>query len=69
MNKLDQTITDLWHLSRTALAGMPTVPTRHDRRQYVMQELKRTYPDQIEGMKHKHVWFQVCEVTSPTKSI
>lgn len=37
---LDSTIYDLWHISRTALAGQPTVITRQDRIVYVMNELK-----------------------------
>jgi hypothetical protein len=61
MNKtlLQQAITDLWHTSRTALAGQSLNPSRYDRMQYVKRELNRTYPQLIDGMTGKAVWFAI----------
>lgn len=66
---LELAIINLWHISRTALAASPTVPSRYDRMIYVKNELTRTYPELIAGMKSKHVWFKIEDVTSPTQLI
>lgn len=55
--RLDQTICDLWNISRTALSGQDT--SRHSRMIYIKQELNRTYPKLIEGMTNKQVWFAI----------
>lgn len=55
--KLQLAITELWHTSRTALAGK--VPSRYDRMQYVKSELNRSYPPLIDGMKAKDLWFAI----------
>lgn len=65
---LDQTITDLWHISRTALSGMSTVASRYDRMIYVRNELKNRYPELITSFEgsEKKLWFYLEEKLSPT---
>ncbi len=63
---LKDAIIDLWHLSKTALAGSGTVPSRSDRMSYVKKELIRSYPKLIEGKSPKTIWLDIEEVTSPT---
>lgn len=58
---LNQAISELWHVSRTALAGQATVPSKYDRMIYVKKSLKEHYPALIEGMMSKHVWFAIEE--------
>lgn len=58
---LNQAISELWHISRVALAGQATVPSKYDRMIYVKNELKRSYPELIDGMMSKHVWFAIEE--------
>ena len=55
--KLDQTICDLWNISRTALAGKDC--KNYDRMQYVKTEIKRSYTELIEGMTNKQIWFAI----------
>jgi hypothetical protein len=55
--KLDNTIIELWHISRTALAGKST--SRYDRMIYIKSELLRTYPNLIQGMTGKQIWFAI----------
>lgn len=55
--RLDQTICDLWNVSRTALAGQDI--SRHSRMIYIKQELLRTYPKLVEGMTNKQIWFAI----------
>ena len=55
--KLDQTICDLWNISRTALASGDI--SRHSRMIYIKNELIKTYPHLIEGMNSKHIWFAI----------
>lgn len=57
METLESIIIELWHISRTALATQDT--SRHSRMQYIMNELKRTYPKYIEGMSVKQIWFAI----------
>lgn len=57
--QLKQTIISLWHISRTALAGMQSVPTRYDRMQYIKAELNNRHTDLIEGLSPKKVWFAI----------
>lgn len=54
---LNQTICDLWNISRTALANSDT--SRYSRMQYVKFELNRTYPNLIKGMTNKQIWFAI----------
>lgn len=56
-SKLNQTICDLWNISRVALTGSDT--GRHARMIYVKNELIRTYPKSIEGMTSKQIWFSI----------
>jgi len=56
---LENAIIELWHISRTALAGMSSVPSRSDRMAYVKRELIRTYPLLIEGLSPKKLWFAI----------
>jgi hypothetical protein len=55
--QLNNAIIELWHISRTALAGQPS--SRYDRMIYVKSELLRTYPNLIQGMTGKAIWFQI----------
>ena len=55
--KLEQTISDLWNISRTALAGQDI--SRWSRMQYIKFELNRTYPELIKGMTSKQIWFAI----------
>lgn len=55
--KLDQTICDLWNISRVALAGSDC--SRHSRMIYIKSELLKTYPNLITGMTNKQVWFAI----------
>jgi hypothetical protein len=55
--KLDQTICDLWNISRVALANGDT--SRYSRMIYIKGELLRTYPDLIKGMTGKQIWFAI----------
>lgn len=55
--QLDKTIIELWHISRTALAGKST--SRYDRMIYIKSELLRTYPNLIQGMTGKAIWFKI----------
>ena len=72
MQELKNKIIDYWHVSRTALAGMPTVPTRSDRIKYVMDTLKKHDADLIakfvEGssIPNKKFYYFVLETTAPT---
>ena len=65
---LDQTITDLWHISRTALSGMSTIASRFDRMKYVANELQTRYPELITSFEgsNKKLWFYLEEKLSPT---
>lgn len=68
MNKtpLQLAISELWQISRTALAGQYGVmPSRYDRMQYVKKELYRTYPSRIDGMNAKQVWIAIEEQVIP----
>jgi hypothetical protein len=56
---LSRAIIDLWHISRIALAGRATVPSRYDRMIYVKSELYRTYPDLVAEMSAKKIWFAI----------
>jgi hypothetical protein len=64
-NKLDQTICNLWHISRTALAKEDY--SRHSRMLYIKFELNRTYPELIKDMTNKQIWFTIEDETSPVK--
>lgn len=56
-NRLDQTICDLWNISRTALAKSDY--SRHSRMIYIKSELIRSYPELINGMTNKQIWFTI----------
>jgi hypothetical protein len=64
-SKLELAISELWQISRTALAGMETVPTRHDRMCYVKRELIRSYPELIAHFNgsNKKLWFAIEDST------
>jgi len=55
--QLDKTICDLWNISRIALAGADM--SRHSRMIYIKNELFRTYPNLIQEMTNKQVWFAI----------
>lgn len=50
-------IIELWHISRTALAGQDT--GRHSRMIYVKNELLRTYPSLVANMSNKAIWLEI----------
>lgn len=55
--KLDNTICDLWNISRTALADNDI--SRHSRMIYIKNELIRSYPELVKGMTNKQIWFAI----------
>ena len=65
MKTLNDIIIELWHISRTALAGKDC--GRYERMIYIKRELNRTYPNHIKGLNGKQVWFAIEEQTSITK--
>ena len=52
-----QAVCDLWHISRTALAGSET--SKYHRMLYISKELKRSYPELIQGMSNKKLWLAI----------
>jgi hypothetical protein len=58
-------IYEYWHISRTALAGMPTVPTQQDRIKYVQDTLKKYDAELIEGFRNKDVLNTVLRTIYP----
>lgn len=54
---LNNTIIELWHISRTALATRSH--SRYDRMQYVKTELQRTYPHLIKDLSSKKIWVMI----------
>jgi hypothetical protein len=60
--RLENTIIDLWHISRTALCTQSC--TRYDRMQYIKTELLKTYPELIQGMTTKQIWFTIEDLTT-----
>lgn len=61
MRSLQHTILDLWHISRTALAGGNSVPTRYDRMIYVKKELTARHADLVAGLTPKKIWLTIEE--------
>jgi len=55
MRNLKLTVSDLWHISRTALAGKDY--GQWDRMQYVKKELRSRYPELVSDMTNKQLWF------------
>ena len=62
---LKDKIIEYWHISRTALAGMPTVPTKHDRLIYIQNTLKKHDAELIEGFRSKDVWNTILRTIYP----
>lgn len=64
-NELTTKILELWHVSRTALAGQQSVPSRYDRIQYVKKPLVEYNSDMLTHIgKGKHLWFAIEEAIS-----
>lgn len=59
--QLELAITELWHLSKTALAGQDC--GRHSRMIYIKNELLRTYPHLLGDLKGKRLWFLIEDNT------
>ena len=57
MRTLKNTITELWHISRTALATQSF--TRYDRMIYIKKSLLEFYPEFVKGMSGKQIWFAI----------
>lgn len=55
--KLESTIIELWHISKTALANQSF--TRYDRMIYIKRSLMEFYPELIKGMSGKQIWFAI----------
>lgn len=66
---LESTILNLWTVSRTALAGGETVPTRYDRMVYVKNALQKYHADLISRLSPKHLWLAIEDATAPTKPL
>ena len=54
---LELLISDLWHISRTALSSKPN--SRYDRCVYIKQSLVKHYPDAVANMSDKKIWFTI----------
>lgn len=63
---LQDLIVDLWHISKTALAGGEFVPTRYDRMSYIKKTLLEKYPERC-PKSMKQLWLDIEEFTSPVK--
>ena len=61
---LQDMIVDLWHISKTALAGGEFVPTRYDRMNYIKKTLLEKYPERC-PKSPKQLWLDIEEFTSP----
>ena len=57
--KLKAVITELWHLSKTALATGDT--SRHSRMIYVKNTIQTHYRDLIVGLSNKEIWLTIEE--------
>jgi hypothetical protein len=55
---IEQVISNLWLISRTALATAQ-YRGRHSSMCYVKQELIKGYPRMVEGMTGKQIWFTI----------
>lgn len=55
--KLKAVITDLWHLSKIALATGDT--SRHSRMIYVKYTIQMHYKDLIVGLSNKQLWLKI----------
>jgi len=60
---LNDTIRNLWHISRTALATKDK--SRHSRMIYIQNELKIRYSNLITGMTNKEIWLTIEKETAP----
>ena len=58
---LQNKIIELWHISRTALAGKSYVPSRYDRMIYVKNELTNNNTELLNGLTGKRLWFFIEE--------
>jgi hypothetical protein len=58
-SKLQNKIIELWHISRTALSNVTSVPTRYERMTYVRDTLIKHNSDLIEGLSVKNIWFTI----------
>jgi hypothetical protein len=63
--ELKKHIIDYWHISRTALAGNCTVPTRHDRMIYIRDTVKKYNVDLIGSLTSKQLWNLISDTTNP----
>lgn len=58
-------IIELWHISRTALAGQSLVPSRYDRMIYVKKAIIEHYPELTTNIgTGKHLWFAIEDAIS-----
>jgi hypothetical protein len=62
--QLKTKIIEYWHISRTALATMPTVPTRWDRLNYVRNTLKKENPELVADISAKQLWLNISDTTT-----
>jgi len=54
---LNLLISDLWHISLTALSSKPH--SRYDRMLYIKNSLIKHYPNNIEGLTQKQIWHEI----------
>lgn len=60
MNELRDKILEYWHISRTALAGQSSVPSRYDRMVYVKKTLIEHNANLLTNIgQGKHLWFAI----------
>lgn len=64
-SQLNAKILELWTISRTALAGQPSVPSRYDRMIYVKKALIEYSPELTTHVGvGKHLWFAIEDAIS-----
>lgn len=60
-SNLQNAIIELLHISRTALCGNCTVPTRYDKMVYIRDNLNAHYKELVEGIPAKQLWLSIEE--------
>lgn len=61
-------ILNLWHISRVALSGGNSVPSRYDRMIYIKKSLIENHADLIKNVgTGKHLWFAIEDAISENK--
>jgi hypothetical protein len=58
-SNLQNAIIELLHLSRTALCGNCTVPSRYDKMIYIRDNLNAHYKELVDGIPVKELWLTI----------